>query len=454
MVATVLAMPKVEEEKAEKRERRRRDRGSGCVYQPKFTGKDGLPALGSWRIKFSYEDTATGQKLYHHEKAPVDTKSAAVEFLIRRKSEVLAGVFKPQAKQETLTYERMREGLLDYYEMEGLRTLRRTKKKGQDGQHARYLSSLNHLDDFFRNYRAIKIDTAKVEEFRLARKRANGSDVSVNRSLSLLRRMFRLAVEAKKLRAEYVPIFKFAKEPKRKGFVNRDAFRKLRDNLPERLRPVATLLYTTGMRLGEVRNLRWDRVDFVAGKVRLQDEDTKNGEARTIPLLREALDALSLVRAQEKGGHFVFGGSIPLGHFRKAWYTACSKAGLGNFSWFCPTCDPERKTVSEVKAKCPTCKTPMTRKYRGLIPHDLRRSAVRNYVRAGVYEDVAMKLVGHKTRAMLTRYNIIDERDIEEAVKKLERSNNPENPESISQSTVKVEAVQGTVSKDTQGVVN
>jgi hypothetical protein len=64
-----------------------------------------------------------------------------------------------------------------------------------------------------------------------------------------------------------------------------------------------------------------------------------------------------------------------------------------------------------------------------------------------------MKIVGHKTRAMLTRYNIVDERDIEEAVRKLEQDNS----ESISQSTVKVERFPSTsdaVEKSKANVVN
>jgi integrase len=189
-----------------------------------------------------------------------------------------------------------------------------------------------------------------------------------------------------------VPRFpKLTKDNARSGFLSRAQFDALYSYLPEAIKDFVLFLYLLGWRRGAVASL--ERSDVRGGKIFLRGVISKNGKPYYVPALGELAE---LIKRRKEArlvetpqgivlSNLVFhrGGEAIL-EFRKAWVSACKKAG------------------------CP-----------GTIVHDLRRSAARNLIRSGVDKDTVKMVGGWKGDSMLTRYNIIGEEDLEDAMQKL-----------------------------------
>ena len=82
-------------------------------------------------------------------------------------------------------------------------------------------------------------------------------------------------------------------------------------------------------------------------------------------------------------------------------------------------CDSEQNCAEEISKKVHDFNNTFEHQRLGRLRHDLRRCGVRNLIRVGVQQKVAMSISGHKTASVFQRYNIVDERDIMEAGQKL-----------------------------------
>jgi len=291
------------------------------------------------------------------------------------------------------------------------------------GKHsAQNLSNLNRVRRDFGGLRAIKLTAEEVDKY-IGRRLGEGSaPASINRVTQMLGQAFKLAIRRRRL--VIAPHVRHLSEAGnvRQGFFGEPEFRSVVDNLPNYLKDFARFAYFTGMRKGEITSLRWEDVD--GDVIRLRAENAKNGEARTIPLEAELADLIERRRVgrevKREGKPAVQSMWIfhrdgePVGDFRKAWATACCMAGVGRL--VCPTC----KGTVDPEYKCGECSKTWEREqlsYVGRIFHDFRRTAVRDMVRAGVPETVAMSISGHKTRSMFDRYDITNERDQREALR-------------------------------------
>ena len=260
---------------------------------------------------------------------------------------------------------------------------------------ARAQEAIGHLRPTFGERRAADVTAADMPVFEERRRLEGAAPATIQYEFRILRRMLNLARKQGRIRE--VPVFELPRiRNARQGFLTVPQVQALLEHLPAHLKPVIEFAHFTGWRVrSEVLPLRWEWVDLAAGEVRLPPGVTKNDEPRVFPCAQAgALDALLHQQAAARDALEARTGVAPpwvfhhrgrrIRTFYKAWRTACVAAGLA-----------------------------------GRLMHDLRRSAVRNLVNAGVPEPTAMKLTGHKTREVFDRYNIVSPAETAAAVTRL-----------------------------------
>ena len=165
-----------------------------------------------------------------------------------------------------------------------------------------------------------QLTTDFASRFVRGRKAEGVGNAAINRSLAALRRMLKLAKRAKKIHD--VPFIEFLKEPPaRKGFLAVEKFDELIALLPTHLRPLVTLLYYCGSRIGEALQIEWPQVNLASRTIRLEPEQTKTDEARVLPL---PPILVAMLKGSEPKTGKVFDGT----NLRKEWVTACAACGL------------------------------------------------------------------------------------------------------------------------------
>ncbi len=351
----------------------------GYLYRPKLkSGK--LSSI--WWAKYY----ANGRPI--RESTGIEKETEARRFLKAREGRVATGEPIPP-RVDRITYDEAVADLKRYYE-----TARDDHAVPRWAREA-----MKPLDTFFGGRRVVAIGPTDATAYVAKRQTEGVSNGTINRELAVLHRMLRLAYENGKLLR--LPVIRKLKEAApRQGFFEREQFEAVRRRLRPDLRVATAIEYTFGWRCqSEVLTLELRQIDLAAGTIRLDPGSTKNDEGRVVYLTPELkrliAEQIERIRALERRTGRIIPYLFPhlrgrrrqgsrIRDFRKAWTTACNKAGIP-----------------------------------GMLRHDFRRTAVRNLVNAGVPDRVAMTMTGHKTRSVFDRYHIVSPADLQEAVRRL-----------------------------------
>jgi len=276
---------------------------------------------------------------------------------------------------EETTFNQIAALLIEDYKINKKRSTRATENR------------VTRMKKFFGNgkMKAICVPS-RVRQFILDCQAEDLSNAYINRYLSALKRMYALGHQrTPKLVAEVPHISLLDENNIRSGFFEHGEYLKLHAELPKYLRLALTISYISGIREGENFTIELEQVNFISGTIRLRQVDTKNKQPRVFYLTGKYYEELlrqkeELDTQHPECRHLIHNEGKPVKSFKAAWKSACVRAGVP-----------------------------------GRLFHDLRRTAARNMLAAGVPEKQIMQIGGWKTRSMFDRYNIVNEENLKKA---------------------------------------
>lgn len=287
------------------------------------------------------------------------------------------------------TLEELLRNLLTFYSANARRSTERAR------------AAMMHVLGFFSPGSSLEtIDYQALQRYVQGRLGERAAPATIQYELRVLRKGF---IEMERAGLAKTPLFPSLKvENIRDFFFEERQVGDVIGYLQWNLAALIRFLSITGWRKGEGTGLRWAQVDFHSGWIRLTRDQVKTRRGRWFPfgqfpvlrlLLREQHEKTQQLEARlSKVIPWVFWcirgqfAGEKIRDFRKAWTHAVREAGVPD-----------------------------------MHVHDLRRTAVRRLIRAGVPKVIAKKLTGHLTDSVFDRYDIVDERDLQFAVRRIEK---------------------------------
>ncbi len=277
----------------------------------------------------------------------------------KRKVEIAEGKFLDKKEKEKIKFEDFAQEFLEVHSKPNNKL---------EGKFAGAIIST--LKKSFRDYYLTEITPLLIEKFKAERIK-EVSPATVNRSLTILKSMFNRAIDWGKFQGVN-PVTKvkyFKENNERVRFLEKNEIIKLLSACRGNLKSIIIVALNTGMRKGEILSLKWRDCDFKRDVIYLRD--TKNGEAREVPINEQVKTTLIRVRKHPKCEYIFFKkNGERLKDIRTSFFTALNKSGISNFRF-----------------------------------HDLRHTFASHLVMGGIDVNTVRELLGHKSLVMTLRYS-------------------------------------------------
>jgi integrase len=188
---------------------------------------------------------------------------------------------------------------------------------------------LRTLNNYFGGYSLQEITPQAIERFRSERVHSGEARSTINRRMALLKRMLNLAIDWGYLKENPVCKIRFfsEKENERVRVLTEAEESRLLELSPGLLRPLIQVALHTGMRRGEILNMKWSDVDLATNDIRIPH--SKSGRPRFVPINQTLRGVLMGLRERDPKGVLVF----PCKSVRTAFENACKKAEIKEFTF-------------------------------------------------------------------------------------------------------------------------
>lgn len=243
-----------------------------------------------------------------------------------------------------------------------------TRETDQKKDHQKDIDKIRWLDPYLGDKYLHEIDRDLIDEIAHI-KRKESSESTANRYLALIKSILNRACKEWRW-IDSVPYIRLFKEPEHRiRWLSHDEARQLLMELPEHLADMTGFSLATGLRQGNVTQLRWDQVDMENTTAWIHSDQSKSGKSLGVPLNRNALAILRKRSRIHPEFVFTFQGHPVKNCSTKAWYAALERTGIENFRW-----------------------------------HDLRHTWATWHVRAGTSLQELQQLGGWSSFEMVLRY--------------------------------------------------